>query len=205
LIQQQALQKKYNEGTLMILGGHPRTTCFNLVHEIAATLAGRDDLSLIAVDAPGGTQSLRDLLLLRVELALVPEVALDYADATASVGPRLRERLTYITRLYGDEVHILVGPSADSVENLSGKKMAVSPESDNAEFTVSDLLRRLHIKAEVVKVAAVDAIDDVRSGTLAALVLVGGKPLSLVASFPKDGSLRLLAISEVDPPRDRRA
>jgi TRAP-type uncharacterized transport system substrate-binding protein len=89
-------------------------------------------------------------------------------------------------------VHILIGPGADSIENLSGEKIAISPESDNAEFTVSDFLRRLHIKAEVVKVAAADAIDDVGSGTLAALVLVGGKPLHLVASLPKDGSLRLL-------------
>jgi hypothetical protein len=46
----------------------------------------------------------------------------------------------------------------------------------------------------VVKVAAADAIDDVRSGTFAALVLMGGKPLRFVAALPKDGSLRLLAL-----------
>ncbi len=68
------------------------------------------------------------------------------------------------------------------------------PEDGNAEFTVRDLLRRLHVDAEVVKVAAADAIDDVRSGALAALVLVGGKPLRFVAALPKDGSLRLLAL-----------
>ena len=197
LAQQQAPQKKYNEGRLMILGGYPGTTYFNLVHDIAAALAGSDDLRLIAVDAPGGIESLRDLLLLRgVDLALVPENVLDYADTMASLGPGLRERLTYITRLYGEEVHILVGPGtgAYSIENLSGKKIAVPPEDGNAEFTVRDLLRRLHIDADVVKVAAADAIDDVRSGTLAALVLVGGKPLRFVAALPKDGSLRLLAL-----------
>src|SRR5216683_358895 len=40
LAQQQAPQKKYNEGRLMILGGYPGTTYFNLVHDIAAALAG---------------------------------------------------------------------------------------------------------------------------------------------------------------------
>jgi uncharacterized protein len=189
------LQKKHNEGALMILGGYPGTTYFNLAHDMAAALAGRDDLRLIAVDAPGGIESLRDLLLLRgVDVALVPENILDYADAMASLGPGLRERLTYITRLYGEEIHILVGPGAYSIENLSGKKIAVPPEDGNPEFTVRDLLRRLHIEAEVVKVAAADAIDEIRSGTLAALVLVGGKPLRLVAGLPKDGSLRLLAL-----------
>jgi uncharacterized protein len=195
LAQQPAPQSKYNEWRLMILGGYPGTTYFNLVHDMAAVLAGNDDLRLIAVDAPGGIESLRALLLLRgVDLALVPENVLDYADAMAALGPGLRERLTYVTRLYGEEVHILVGPGAYSIENLSGKKIAVPPDDGNAEFTVRDLLRHLRIDAEVVKVAAADAIDDVRSGALAALVLVGGKPLRFVAALPKDGGLRLLAL-----------
>jgi uncharacterized protein len=140
-------------------------------------------------------ESLRDLLLLRgVDLALVPENLLDDVDATASLPPSLRERLTYITQLYGEEVHILVGPSVSSIEDLGGKKVAVPPEDGNAEFTVRDLLRRLHIDAEVVKAAAVDAIDDVRSGKLAAVVLMGGKPLRFVAGLPNDGALRLLAV-----------
>src|SRR5215470_4102530 len=80
---------------------------------------------------------------------LVHENVLDYADALAALGADLRERLTCVTRLYGEEVHILVGPGAYSIENLSGKKIAVPPEDGNAEFTVRDLLRRLHIDAEV--------------------------------------------------------
>ena len=192
---QRALLNKHNEARLMILGGYPGTTYFNLVHDMAAVLVGSDDLRLIAVDARGGLESLRDLLLLRgVDLAVVPENVLEYADATASFGPGLRERLTYITQLYGEEVHILGGPGTVSVENLRGKKIAVPPEDGNVEFTVRDLLRRLRVDAEVVKVAAADAIDDVQSGTLAALVLMGGKPLRLVAGIPKDANLRLLAL-----------
>src|SRR6266446_10065722 len=104
LAQQPAPQNKYNEWRLMILGGYPGTTYFNLVRDMTAVMAGSDDLRLIAVDAPGGIESLRALLLLRgVDLALVPENVLDYADAMAALGPGLRERLTYVTRLYGEE------------------------------------------------------------------------------------------------------
>jgi hypothetical protein len=127
-------------------GGYPGTTYFNLAHETATALAGWDDLRLITVGAPGGIESLRNLLLLRgVDLTLVPENVLDYAGAPASLGPRLRQRLTCITRSHGEEA--LVPPGADSIENLSSKKIAVPPESDNAEFTIRDSLRRLHIKA----------------------------------------------------------
>jgi uncharacterized protein len=195
LAQQQAQQRKLNEGSLIILGGFPGTPYFEQVHDIAVALDGSDGLRLIAVDAAGGIGSLQDLMLLRgIDLALVPANVLAYADTTNSFGPGLRERLTYITQLYGEEVHILVGAGTRSVEDLRGKKIAVPPLDGNADFTVRDLLRRLQIDAEVIKVAAPDAIDEVRSGTLAALVLMGGKPLRFLADLPKDGSLRLLAL-----------
>lgn len=195
LARQQASQKRHNEGSLMVLGGRPGTTYFNIVHEMAAAVVGNGDLRLIPVDAPGGIESLRDLLFLRgIDLALVPENVLNYADATASFGPGLRERLTYIAELYAEEVHFLVGPDISSVEDLRGKKVAVPAEDGNAEFTTREVLRRLRIGAEIVRVAPADAIDDVQSGSVAALVLMGGKPLRLVAGLPKDGSIHLLAV-----------
>src|SRR5262249_5479544 len=120
---------------------------------------------------------------------------LDYADAAGAFGAGLRERLTYVTALYSEEVHVLAGAGVASIKDLRGRKVAVPPDDGNAEFTLRDLLRRLQIEAEVVKVAPADAIDDVRSGALAALVVVGGKPLRFVAGLPKDGSLHLLALS----------
>lgn len=192
---QQMPQKKLNDNALMILGGYPGTSYFGIAHDIAAALGGGDGLRLLALDAPGGTGSLQDLLLLRgIDLALVPANALVYANATGTFGSGLPERVSYITELYGEEVHVLVGPGIGSFENLRGKKIAVPPADGNAEFTIRDLLRRLHVEAEVVKMAAADAIDEVRSGTFAAVVLMGGKPLRFVAGLPKDGSLRLLAL-----------
>jgi len=194
-----AQQKKHNENALMMLGGFPGTPYFGLAHDIATALGSRG-LRLLAVDAPGGTESLRDLLLLRgVDLALVSANALAYANETASFGPGLQQRLTYITQIYGEEVHILVGQGIRSLGDLNGKKIAVPPADGNSEFTARDLLRRFRIKAEVTNAAAPDAIDEVRSGTFAALLLVGGKPLRFVAGLPKDGSLRLLAVPSTQP------
>jgi uncharacterized protein len=193
-------QKKHNDNALLILSGRPGTTYFELAHDIADALASSGDgLRVVAVESPGGIETLRDLLLLRgMDLALVPTNVLAYANVTTAFGPRLQERLTYVARLYSEEVHILVGAGINSFQELSGKKIAVSAADGNAEFTVRDLLRRLHVESEVVKMAAPDAIDDVRSGTLAALALVGGKPLRLVAGLPKDGSLRLLTVPTTD-------
>jgi TRAP-type uncharacterized transport system substrate-binding protein len=209
---QQALQKKHNDNTLMVLGGYPGTSYFAIAHDIAAALGGADGLRLLALDAPGGTDSLQDLLLLRgIDLALVPANALVFANAAGAFGPGLPERVGYVTELYGEEVHILAGPGIGSFENLRGRKIAVPPADGNAEFTIRDLLRRHHVEAEVVKMAPADAVDEVRSGTIAALVLMGGKPLRFVAGLPKDGSLHLVplpstpALEDVYSPAGLRA
>jgi TRAP-type uncharacterized transport system substrate-binding protein len=192
---QQALQKKHNDAAVMMLGGRPGTTYFSMAHDIGAVSSAGTGSRMIVVDAPGGIESLRDLLLLRgIDLALVPRNVLDGADETGAAGPGLRERLAYVTVLYSEEIHVLAGAGVASVKGLSGKKIAVPPDDGNAEFTVHDLLQRLRIEAEVVKIAAADAIDDVRSGALGALVLLGGKPLHFVAGLPKDGGIRLLAV-----------
>jgi TRAP-type uncharacterized transport system substrate-binding protein len=162
---------------------------------MAAVLAASGGLRLIAVDASGGIESLRDLLLLRgIDLALAPENVLDDADRAGTLGPGLRERLAYITVLYGEEVHFLAGPGVASLASLAGRKIAVPPDDAGAALAVRYLLRRLHVEAAVVRIAAADAIDDVRSGALGALVLAGGKPVCFVTSLPKDGSIRLLAL-----------
>jgi TRAP-type uncharacterized transport system substrate-binding protein len=118
------LQRKLNESAVMILAGHPGSGYFAMAHDIATVLGKSDDLRMITLDAAGGAENLRDLLLLRgVDLALVPANAL--ANTSGSLGPDLPRRLAYITKLYSEETHILAGPGISSFENLSGKKIAV--------------------------------------------------------------------------------
>jgi hypothetical protein len=189
---QQALQRKHNESTLMILGGRPGTGYFGMAHDMAAALGASDGLRLLAVDAAGGTDSLRDLLLLRgIDLALVPANALAHANATASFGPDLQDRLTYVCELYGEEVHILVGRGIDSFRICAARR--------------SRCLRGWQCRVHRRRFAdasyrgrggqdgAPDAIDEVRSGAFAALVMMGGSRCDSCRA-PKDGSLRLLAL-----------
>jgi hypothetical protein len=101
----QTAQEKYNDAAPMILGGHPGTTAFDMARDMAAVLAASSGVRLIAVDASGGIDSLRDLLLLRgIDLALVPRNVLDAAARAETLGRDLRERLAYVAVLYGEEV-----------------------------------------------------------------------------------------------------
>lgn len=193
--QRAAQQKKVNESALMMTSGRPGTSYFAMARDVAAAIGETDDLRLVAVDGGGGTDNIRDLLFLRgIDLALVPVNVLAHASTTASFGPALPQRLNYISQLYSEEIHILAGRGIASVEDLRGKRVAVSRQDGNAEFSINDLLQRLQVEAQVVRIAQADALDEVRSGAIAALVLMGGKPLRSLASLPKDGSLRFLPL-----------
>jgi TRAP-type uncharacterized transport system substrate-binding protein len=192
---QQKQQKRVNDVALMLLSGRPGTNYSAMARDIIASVGEAEDLRVLAVDSDGGSDSVRDLLFLRgIDLALIPANVLAHVNSAGAFGTGLPQRLTYVAQLYGEEVHVLAGPGINSVEDLRGKKIAIPRLDGNTDFSIHDVLRRLKIDAEVVSMAAADAIDDVRSGTLGALMLMGGKPLRFVASLPKDGSLRLLPL-----------
>jgi TRAP-type uncharacterized transport system substrate-binding protein len=193
--QRAAQQKKINESALMILSGRPGTTYFTMARDIVSAIGETSDLRLMAVDGAGGADNIRDLLYLRgIDLALVPANVLSHPSTAATFGPNVPQRLHYIARLYGEEIHVLAGRGIGSIGDLRGKKIAVPLQDGNAAFSVNDLLQNLQIEAEVVPMTPADAVDEVRSGALAALVTMGGKPLRFVAGLPKDGSLRLLPL-----------
>ena len=193
--QQQALRAKLNESTLFVATSHPSASYHGMAQNIAAVFGSSEDVRILAVAGHGGAQNLRDLLFLRgVDMAIVPTNVLAHAKATEALGGGLPTRVAYITRLYSEELHLLVGRGVKSVEDLRGKKVAVPLEDGTAQFTAEDVFRRLALPVELVAGNPAEAVDKVRSGSVAAALLLGGKPLPQFAGLPKDGSLRLLGL-----------
>jgi len=192
--QQQAVRVALNNNSLIVAAGHPDASYLAMAHDIAAALPRTGDVRLLPLAAAGGAENLRDLVFLRgVDLAIVPANVLTQTKTIeAQLGPGVTQRIAYVTHLYAEEVHLLVASSVGAIEGLRQRKVAVSPDDGNAQFTARDLFERLGIGAEIVRLRPAEAIDQVRSGTIAAALFVGGKPLQLPANLPKDGRLRLL-------------
>ena len=196
VIQQQTLRSRLNESTLLVATSHPSTTYFGMLRDMAVLFRGNDEVRILPVASHGGVLTLRDLLFLRgIDMAIVPSNVLTHAKANEALGGGLAQRMAYITRLYSEEVHLLVGRSVRSIEDLRGKQIAVPAEDGAAQFTAQDLFGRLRLSAELVMADPAEAIDKVRAGSLAAALLVGGKPLPQLTRLARDGSVRLLDLS----------
>jgi TRAP-type uncharacterized transport system substrate-binding protein len=193
--QQHALRAAHNELTLLVVTGHHRHSYIGMVSDMAGMLGGNGEVRLVPIAGAGGPDNLKDLLYLRgADMAIVPSNVLLDDKVGDALGGNLQSRLVYVSPLYGEEVHVLAGRDVDSIEALSGRKVAVPVADGNALFAAADVFQRLGVKAEIMQMDPVSALDQIRSGGLAAVLLVGGKPLSLVSGLPKDGRFRLLSL-----------
>src|SRR5258708_10366706 len=80
---------------------------------------------VVPVVGKGSLQNLLDLKYLRgIDMAILQTDVLEYAKEQRLV-PGIEASLTYITRLYNEEFHLLAGPEVKSVNELANKKVSV--------------------------------------------------------------------------------
>jgi TRAP-type uncharacterized transport system substrate-binding protein len=191
----QALRAKLNQETLVVAAGRPGTSYMTMAGDLAAAVAASGGVRLLPLTTDGGEANLQDLLFLRgVDLAIVPANVLASARTAHALGAALTHRIAYVTALYSEGVHVIAGHGIAAIGDLGGRKVAVPAGDGTVKFTAGDILKRLGISVETVDMEPADALEEVREGKIAAVVLVGCKPLVQVSALPKDGSLRLLSL-----------
>src|SRR5262245_10746565 len=192
---QQIMKAKLNQDTLIVAASRPGTAYLAMANDLSSAVGTNGGVRMLPVAAEGGLANLRDALFLRgVDLTIIPRNVLAHAKASNAFGGGLQQRLAYVTLLYSEAVHVVAGTGIAAVGDLAGKRVAVPVDDGTAQFTLTDIFQRLGIAVDSVPMAPADALDEVRAGTVAAAVLVGGKPLDQVAALPKDGSLHLLSV-----------
>jgi uncharacterized protein len=203
---QQIMRAKLNQDTLIVAASRPGTAYLAMANDLSSAVGTNGGVRVLPVAAEGGVANLRDALFLRgVDLTIVPSNVLAHAKASNAFGGGLQQRLAYVTLLYSEEVHVVAGAGISAIGDLTGKRVAVPVDDGTAQFTLTDIFQRLGIAVDSVPMAPADALDEVRAGTVAAAVLVGGKPLDQVSALPKDGSLRLLSLPFPALPADAYA
>jgi TRAP-type uncharacterized transport system substrate-binding protein len=197
---------KLNQETLIVAASRPGTTYLAMANDLMVAVGDGGRVRILPVAGDGGRANLQDALLLRgIDMAIVPANVLADAKARNAFGGALTQRLAYLTLLYSEEVHVIAGAGVNAIGDLAGKRVAVPAEDGTAQFTAGDIFQRLGLAVEAVPMTPADALEKVRTGGVAAAVLVGGKPLGLVAGLPKDGSVRLLSLPFAVLPEDAYA
>jgi len=113
---------------------------------------------------------------------------------------RIDERLTYVARLFNDELHVLVPREITDIRQLEGKRVSFDVKGSGTDASGRAIFDGLGIKVEPVNVDQPSAMRLLQSGELAAVVSVAAKPVAVVASFEGEaGRFHFLEVPYPEP------
>jgi len=190
-----ALTEKLNQNTVTIVSGNPNGTYLYLAYDMSAVLDDGNELRVLPVIGKGGYQNVVDVLHLRgIDLCITQSNIMSYLKKSGEFGSTIDNRLAYIAKLYNEEMHVLAGPGIKSIQDLNGKKVNFSDVGSGTQFSTRLIFDLLNIKAEEVNVGQADGYQMVKSGEIAATILIAGKPTGAFAKFKLEPGMTLLPV-----------
>jgi len=185
---------RLNANTVYIIAGSPEETYLDITHDLSVVL-NDENLRILPMVGMGGAQNIRDVLYLKgVDIGITTSQMLRYFASTGELTSALDQRLTYITRLFSEEMHVVAGRGIRSVEDLRGKKVNFSEVGSSTQITARDVFGLLGVAVNEVNLSQADAIAAIKSGEIAATVAFAGKPAGIFSHVAPTDNLHLVEI-----------
>ena len=147
-----------------------------LVANDLAALPGGGDLRVLPVAGTGGPQNIRDVIEAKVDIALVQLNVLNNFRRSSELLAKWQNEIVYIAKLYTEEVHIVAQPQIVLMSQLQGQKVNLDAMGSSTSYVMRDVFKRLGIKIVEVNYSQAEALERMRAGEIAAMVLSTGKP-----------------------------
>lgn len=185
---------RVNDNVVTILSGNRDGDSLGVVYDLSEVLDNGDNLRVLPVVGKGSAQNVRDVLLLRgIDMGITHSNILNYYAKTGELGD-IKDRITYVAKLFNEEMHIIAGPNIKTVGDLNGKTVNVGEAGSGTQLTSHLVFDALGIKVQEVNMGQVDAVKAIEDGRIAATVLITGKPSNFVRTLNRSDGLRLVPI-----------
>jgi TRAP-type uncharacterized transport system substrate-binding protein len=189
-----AMKARKNNWTVGVAGGQLSGTYMTFANELAEVLDDGDNLRVLPIVTYGAASNLDDLLYLRnVDIAVTQADVFEYFRTQRKI-PNLEHRVNFVIRLPVSEMHVLARSDIRSIEDLRGKKVSFGPAGSASSLTGTIVFQRLGVQVEQVLYDNPTALQKLKTGELAALVRVIGKPIDFFAKIPVDSGLHFVPI-----------
>lgn len=165
---------------LGIISGGLSGTYIRIAADVAAVFGTKvPDFRILPIVGKGSLQNISDILNVRdVDIGIVQSDVLSYLRQKPSlVG--LTNNISYLAKLYDEEVHILARDEVATAADLTGKRIAVDARGSGTALTASVIFDALGVKPIIVNDDPETALAKMKRGEIDALVYVTGKPARL--------------------------
>ena len=188
------LRARKNQWTVGVAGGLLSGTYMTFADELAQVLDDGDNLRILPIVTYGAASNLDDLLYLRgVDAAVTQSDVFEYFR-TQRKTVNLESRINYVIRLPISEMHVLARTDINSLADLKGKKVNFGPAGSASSLTGTIVFQRAGVQVEPTLFDNPLALQKLKSGEIAALIRVIGKPIDFFAKIPANAGLHLVPI-----------
>ena len=189
-------KEKINAWTVGLAGGLIEGAPLRLAAEMARVVNEDDKLHVIPIVTTGATENVNSLLYLRgVDAAIINTDALEEYKAQV---PTIQQRIVYVLNLFPAELHIFVRPEIKSLDDLRGKKVNFNTQGTAAAYSGPLIFSRLGLNVEKMFIPHQVALQQMKSGEIAAVVFITSKPVDAFLKGRWDEGFKFLPI-EYDP------
>jgi uncharacterized protein len=196
-----ALHDRLNANTVSIVSGNPNATYLTIAYDLSDVLDDGDNFRVLPVVGKGGVQNIRDVRFLRgVDLGITESIILNEFRANNEIG-NIDDKIVYVTKLFNEEMHVVVRADSGirSLDQLEGRKVNFSDAGSGTQLTSRNIFRRLGIHAQELNISQGDAVEKLKSGDIAATLLIAGKPAGSMTKLKSADGFRFLPVPFTAP------
>lgn len=185
---------RINNWTVGLAGGLLEGTFVRYAADIGKALDDSENLRVLPIISYGAVGNVTDLIYLKgVDFSITYADVLDHFRNVEKI-PGIERRVNYVIPMFQGEVHILARPEIRSLADLNGKTVNFNTVGSAANYTGGIVFDRLGIKAERLFLNNSIALEKMRSGEIAAIVHVVGKPNDLFAKMKPEPGFHFLPL-----------
>ena len=194
---QSAVSAGTNANTVTVVAGTPGGTYYRAASDLAFVLDG-EHLRVLPLLGKGAGQNAYDIRFLRgVDLGFVRTDTLQQLREDKRIIDPERH-ITYVARLFNDELHVIAGRDITDVRKLEGKKVSFDVQGSGTDYTGRSMFKALGIEVQIVNLDQPASLDLLKRGELAAVVSVAAKPVAVLSSFEGGDRFHLLPVPYVE-------
>jgi len=161
-----------------------------------------DGLRILPVLGVGGLQNLNDVLFLKnIDMGVVDE---DNMRFLKQRDPRLYgnidQRVQYITKLYNSEFQVLARNDIKTYDDLRGQKVNFNLKNSQTEVSADFIFNKLNLDVIRSNYDNDEAIQKVKTGELAAMIILTGAPQAALAKLKAEDGVHFLALDPAQLP-----
>jgi uncharacterized protein len=194
-ILRESYRSRLNENVVTIMASNPSETDLTIASDIAQVVDDGDNLRVLPIVGKGVAQNVKDVMFMRgIDMGITQANVLKYYARTGELGSNFIDQVVYITKLFNEEVHIVVTDPVTDIKQLSGKTVNLGEPGSGTAITAKLLLEALGINVQESHFADADAIEKLKSGEIAAAIFMAGKPAPVMGYLKGADGLKLLSI-----------